>query len=100
MIRKFVSVSFLAVLVLATVSRQKLQARDNPVKGIKALKKTKYEYAIKYFAYTRLQDHGLADAGLYLATTSAQLCNPSMPAESENEQHALKVIATFEGVIK
>jgi len=100
MIRKFVSVSFLAVLLLATVSCQKLQARDNLVKGIKAFKETKYEDAVKYFDTARQQDPDLADAELYLATSYAQLFNPSLPAEGENEQHARKAIATFEGVLK
>ena len=95
MIRKFVSVSFLAVLLLATVSCQKLQARDNLVKGIKAFKESKYEQAVQYFDTARQQDPDLANAELYLATSYAQLFS----ADQSNEENARKAIATFESVL-
>jgi tetratricopeptide (TPR) repeat protein len=99
MIRKLVTASFLAVLVLTTVSCQKLQARDNLVKGIKAFKETKYETAVEYFDKAHQMDPELANAELYLATSYAQLFNPSLPAEGENEKYARSAIATFESVL-
>jgi tetratricopeptide (TPR) repeat protein len=99
MIRKFVTVSALALFVLATASCQKLQARDNLVKGIKAFKETKYETAVEYFDKAHQQDPDLANAELYLATSYAQLFQPSLPAEGENEKYARSAISTFESVL-
>src|SRR5688572_15880584 len=100
MIRKFATVSALALFVLATASCQKLQARDNLVKGIKAFNETKYEKAAEHFDIARKQDPDLTNAELYLATSYAQLFNPSMPAEGDNEKYARSAISTFETVLQ
>jgi tetratricopeptide (TPR) repeat protein len=100
MIRNFATVSVLALFVLATASCQKLQARDNLNKGIKAFKETKYEAAVDYFSKAHEQDPELVNAELYLATAYAQLFNPSLPPEGDNEKFARSAIATFESVLK
>ena len=100
MIRKFATVSALALFVLATASCQKLQARDNLVKGIKAFNETQYEKAAEHFDIARKQDPDLTNAELYLATSYAQLFQPSMPAEGDNEKYARSAISTFETVLQ
>jgi tetratricopeptide (TPR) repeat protein len=102
MIRKFASVCALAAFVLATASCQKLQARDNLVKGIKAFKETKYERAAEFFDKAHQLDPDLANAQLYLATSYAQLFDPNVPVVpgSDNEAKAKKAIETFESVLE
>jgi tetratricopeptide (TPR) repeat protein len=102
MIRKFASVCALAAFVLATASCQKLQARDNLVKGIKAFKETKYERAAEFFDKAHQLDPDLANAQLYLATSYAQLFDPNTPLVpgSDNEKNAKRAIDTFEAVLE
>lgn len=99
MIRKLATVCALALFVLATASCQKLQARDNLVKGIKAFKETKFETAIKHFDLARQQDPNLANAELYLATAYAQMFDPNSPAVGDNEKYANNAIQVFESVL-
>jgi|SRR5687767_102133 len=99
MIRKLATVCALALFVLATASCQKLQARDNLVKGIKAFKETKFETAIKHFDLARQQDPNLANAELYLATSYAQMFDPNSPAVGDNEKYANNAIQVFESVL-
>jgi tetratricopeptide (TPR) repeat protein len=99
MIRKLATLGALALFVLATASCQKLQARDNLVKGIKAFKETKFDKAIEHFTLATQQDPNLADAELYLATSHAQLFDPNSPAEGENKKHAENAIQVFESVL-
>ena len=99
MIRRLATVCALALFVLATASCQKLQARDNLVKGIKAFKETKFETAIKHFDLARQQDPHLANAELYLATSYAQMFDPNSPAVGDNEKYANNAIQVFESVL-
>lgn len=99
MIRKLATVCAVALLALATASCQKLQARDNLVKGIKAFKETQFETAIKHFDLARQQDPNLANAELYLATSYAQLFDPNLPAEGDNQKYANNAIQVFESVL-
>lgn len=99
MIRKFATVCALAIFVLATASCQKLQARDNLNKGIKAFKEGKFDTAAKYFDTARQQDPELTNAELYLATAYAQQFNPNAEATGDNATYANNAIATFESVL-
>src|SRR5678816_1992531 len=102
MIRKFGTVCALAALVLAATSCQKLQARDNLVKGIKAFKESKFDRAAQYFDEAHQLDPDLANAQLYLATAYAQQFDPNVPPVpgSDNEKFAKQAIATFEKVLQ
>src|SRR5678816_1507945 len=102
MIRKFGTVCALAALVLAATSCQKLQARDNLVKGIKAFKESKFDRAAQYFDEAHQLDPDLANAQLYLATAYAQQFDPNIPPVpgSDNEKYAKQAIATFESVLE
>ena len=99
MIRKLATVCALALFVLTAASCQKLQARDNLNKGIKAFKESKFDNAAQFFDTARKQDPTLTQAELYLATTYAQQFNPNSPAEGDNEKYANNAIATFEAVL-
>jgi tetratricopeptide (TPR) repeat protein len=102
MIRKFATVCALAAFVLATASCQKLQARDQLVKGIKAFKESKFERAAEYFDKAHQLDPDLANAQLYLATAYAQQFDPNVPSVpgGDNEKFAKQAIATFESVLE
>jgi tetratricopeptide (TPR) repeat protein len=102
MIRKFATVCALAAFVLATASCQKLQARDQLVKGIKAFKESKFERAAEYFDKAHQLDPDLANAQLYLATAYAQQFDPNIPPVpgGDNEKYAKQAIATFESVLE
>jgi tetratricopeptide (TPR) repeat protein len=97
--RKLAGFCVLAFLLLATTSCQKLQARDNLTKGIKAFKEGKYDRAAEYFDTASKQDPDLTNAQLYLATAYAQQFIPDVPSE-ENQQFARNAIATFEKVLE
>src|SRR5215207_7233565 len=100
MVRKIATLCALTVFILAASSCQKLQARDNLVKGIKAFKESKFDKAIEYFDQARQLDPDLANAELYLATSYAQQFNPNSPDDPENAKFANKAIETFETVLK
>ena len=97
MIRKFGILSALALLVLATASCQKLQARDNLNKGIKAFRDGKFERAVEYFDNATKLDPELTNAELYLATAYAQQYVPDLDSP-ENVKFAENAIKTFESV--
>ena len=97
--RKLAGFCAVAFLLLATTSCQKLQARDNLTKGIKAFKEGKYDRAAEYFDAASKLDPDLTNAQLYLATAYAQQFVPDVPSE-ENQQFAKNAIATFEKVLE
>lgn len=99
MIRKFATLSAVVLLVFATAGCDKLKARDNLNKGIKAFKDGKFDAAAQYFDTARHQDPELTNAELYLATTYAQQFDPNSPATGDNEKHANDAIATFQAVL-
>lgn len=99
MIRKVAACCALAVLVLATASCQKLQARDNLNKGIKAFKEGKFDRAAEYFDTASKLDPDLTNAQLYLATAYASQFDPNSSTE-ENQKLADMAIKTFEGVLE
>jgi len=97
MIRKLVIFSALALLVLATASCQKLQARDNLNKGIKAFREGKFERAVEFFDNATKLDPELTNAELYLATAYAQQFIPDVDSP-DNVKFAENAIKTFESV--
>jgi tetratricopeptide (TPR) repeat protein len=98
MIRRFTALLGLAVMVLATTSCQKLQARDNLNKGIKAFKETRFNDAVEHFKKAHELDPELTNAELYLATAYAQQFIPGATSD-ENRKFAEMAISTFEQVL-
>jgi tetratricopeptide (TPR) repeat protein len=81
---------------------EKLKARDNQNKGIKAFNAQKYVDAAEYFSNAIKQDPELTTAKLYLGTAYAQRAqelDPNMDIE-ESKQFATKAIETFESVLQ
>jgi tetratricopeptide (TPR) repeat protein len=99
MIRKLLTFSALALFVLGAASCQKLQARDNLNKGIKAFREGRYERAVEFFDNASKLDPELTNAELYLATAWAQQYIPNVDTE-DNKKFALNAIQTFESVYK
>jgi Tfp pilus assembly protein PilF len=99
MSRKFATVCALVLFVLATASCQKLAARDNLNKGIKAFKEGNFSRAAEYFDQASKQDPELTNAQLYLATAYASQFTPGVPGE-ENEAYADNAIRTFQSVLE
>src|SRR5436309_14304957 len=89
----------LAILVLATTSCAKLQARDNLNKGVRAFRDAHYENAVKYFQQAVQLDPDLTTAEIYLGTAYAQQYVPGGRGE-DNEKNAQMAIQTFENVLK
>jgi tetratricopeptide (TPR) repeat protein len=97
MIRKLGLLFALALAVLATASCQKLQARDNLNKGIKAFREGKFERAVEFFDNATKLDPELTNAELYLATAYAQQFIPDVDSP-DNLKFAENAIKTFERV--
>src|SRR6185436_18798076 len=97
MIKRIGILFALALLVLATASCQKLQARDNLNKGIKAFREGKFERAVEFFDNAQKLDPELTNAELYLATAYAQQYIPDLDTP-ENVKFAESAIKTFESV--
>ena len=91
------------MIVLAVTSGcEKLKARDNQNKGIKAFNAGKYVDAADYFGTAIKQDPELTTARLYLGTAyaqQAQQLDPNMDTD-ESKQFANNAIQTFEDVLK
>jgi len=97
MIRKIGLVFVLSLVVLATASCQKLQARDNLNKGIKAFREGRFEKAVEFFDNATKLDPELTNAELYLATAYAQQFIPDVDSP-DNVKFAENAIKTFESV--
>src|SRR5438094_6511337 len=91
--------AFLAILALASTSCQKLQARDNLNKGVRAFRDAHYDNAVKYFQQAVQLDPDLTTAEIYLATAYAQQFVPNGRGE-ENKKNAEMAIQTFENVLR
>jgi tetratricopeptide (TPR) repeat protein len=98
MIRKLITLSALALFVLVTASCQKLQARDNLNKGIKAFREARFEAAVQFFENASKLDPELTNAELYLATAWAQQYVPNVPTD-DNKRFAQNAIKIFEQVL-
>jgi tetratricopeptide (TPR) repeat protein len=98
MIRKLITFSALALFVMVTASCQKLQARDNLNKGIKAFREARFEQAVEYFENASKLDPELTNAELYLATAWAQQYIPNVDTP-ENKRFAENAIKIFDQVL-
>lgn len=99
MIRKLPALLVLALVVFATASCEKLQARDNLNKGIKAFRDGRFDKAVEYFDAATKLDPELTNAELYLATAYAQQFIPGAPSD-DNQKFAQNAIQTFEKVLQ
>ena len=86
------------MLALASVGCQRLQARDNLNKGVRAFNDSNYQAAVDYFIVALDLDPELTQAELYLATAYSQQFIPGALSE-ENRRMAQLAIQTFEGVL-
>src|SRR4051794_16406021 len=96
--KKIITLAFVALLALSSVSCAKLQARDNLIKGQTAFKAAKYEVAIKYFQDAMTLDPSLTMAELYLATAYSQQYIPGINS-AENTKNAEMATKAFESIL-
>src|SRR5262245_2410159 len=90
--------ALLAILALASTGCQKLQARDNLNKGVRAFREAHYDRAVDFFKQAVEQDPELVTAEIYLATAYAQQYVPGSGGP-ENQKNAEMAIQTFEKVM-
>jgi tetratricopeptide (TPR) repeat protein len=101
MIRRLGILCGLIIALTVTSGCDKLRARDNLNKGIKAFKEQKYDKAAEYFDTASKQDPVLTNAKLYLATAyaqQAQMLDPNITTD-DSKQFANNAIQTFEKVL-
>jgi tetratricopeptide (TPR) repeat protein len=98
--RKWLAVLLvLAVIPLSGCGfMQKLKARDNLNKGVKAFTEMKYDAAAQFFEKSIALDPELEDAQMYLATAYTSQFVPGS-ADPKSEEMAHKGIETFEKVV-
>jgi len=99
MTKKILTFAALALLALSVASCQKLEARDNLVKGVRAFKAQKYDTAVERFKKALELDPELMNAQLYLATAYAQQFIPGN-ADEQNQQNATLAVSTFQKVLE
>lgn len=88
------------LMLLATVSAcNKLRARDNLNKGVRAFSNSQYQQAVEHFKIAVDLDPQLLNARLYLATAYQQQFIPGGESP-ENKKLGEQAIATFEEVLK
>jgi tetratricopeptide (TPR) repeat protein len=88
---RLVTVLAVAAAMLATAGCNKLKARDQLNKGVKAYRSANYEQAIEHFKTAVFLDSDLKVAKLYLATAYAQQYVPGVedPANLRMAQQAI-----------
>jgi tetratricopeptide (TPR) repeat protein len=96
--KKLLTFAFVAALALSSVSCDKLQARDNLLKGQAAFKNGHYEDSIKYFKDAMAKDPNLTVAELYLATAYSQQFIPGAQS-ADNMKMADNAVKTFEDIL-
>jgi len=89
----------LLVLVFSLASCQKLKARDELNKGVRAYKGAQFDAAIEHFKRAIELDPQLINARVFLAVAYASQFVPGSPAES-NKRLGLTAIDAFEDVLK
>lgn len=87
------------LLILPLTGCNKLRARDELNKGVRAYKNANYEEAVDHFRRAIEYDPNLINARLYLATAYASQFTPGSPSE-ENRKNAEAAIAAFEEVLQ
>jgi tetratricopeptide (TPR) repeat protein len=89
----------LAVIPLSGCSfMQKLRARDNLNKGVKAFTEMKYDAAAQFFQKSVELDPNFEDAQMYLATAYTSQFVPGS-ADPKSEEMAQKGIETFKKIV-
>ena len=78
---------------------QKLRARDNLNKGVKAFTDQKYDVAAQFFIKAIELDPKIEESHVYLATSYMLQFMPGS-SDPKNEQYAQKAIETFRSVIE
>jgi len=91
--------AFLAILALVSTSCNKLMARDNLNRGVRAFRESHYENAVNYFKEAIRLDPVLTMAEVYLGTAYLQMYIPGATSD-ENQKNAEMAIATFEKVLQ
>ena len=86
-------------LLLAATGCNKLKARDELNKGVRAYKGGEFESAIEHFKQSIEHDPELLTARVYLATAFASQFVPGSPSE-QNIQFAQTAIGEFEKVLE
>jgi len=90
----------LALLLLIPLTGcNKLRARDELNKGVRAYKNASYEEAVDHFRRAIEYDPDLINARLYLATAYASQFTPGSPSE-ENRKNADAAIEAFQEVLQ
>ncbi len=96
---------WLAVLLLLAVIPlsgcgfvDKLKARDNLNKGVKAFTEQKFDAAAQFFEKSVQQDPNLEDARMYLATAYTSQFVPGS-TDPKSEEMAQKAIETFKDIV-
>ncbi len=87
------------LLILPLTGCNKLRARDELNKGVRAYKAGSYEEAVEHFRRAIEYDDSLINARLYLATAYASQFTPGSPSE-ENRKNADAAIAAFQDVLQ
>ena len=96
---RLVTFTAAALLLVAGVGCDKLRARDQLNKGVKAFKDAKFEEAIEKFKNAVDYDPKLLNARMYLATAYAQQYVPGSD-NAENMQAANQAIEQYKNVIE
>lgn len=97
--RKRLLLALLALSALGLTSCNKLQARDNLNKGVRAFREANYDTAINYFKEAIALDPELTNAQLYLATAYAQQFIPGATSE-QNMKFAEQAEQEFQKVLQ
>ncbi|HXE76566.1 MAG TPA: hypothetical protein VNN18_13155 [Candidatus Xenobia bacterium] len=90
---------FILLLIAPLAGCNKLRARDELNKGVRAYKNANYEQAVDHFRRAIEYDPNLINARLYLATAYASQFVPGSPSD-ENRKNGEAAIAAFEEVLQ
>ncbi len=96
---KLVALGGVLLLLVAASACNKLKARDNLNKGVRAFSNSQFQQAVVHFKTAVELDPQLLDARLYLGTAYAQQYIPGGDSP-ENKKVGEMAIATFEEVLK
>ena len=96
---KFAVLCGVLMLLASANACNKLKARDNLNKGVRAFSNSQYQQAVEHFKTAVQLDPQLLNARLYLATAYQQQYIPGGESP-ENKKIGEDAIATFEGVLK
>jgi tetratricopeptide (TPR) repeat protein len=96
---RLVTVLAVAAALLLTTGCNKLRARDQLNKGVKAYRSANYEQAIEHFKTAVFLDNDLKVAKLYLATAYAQQYVPGVEAP-DNLRMAQQAIEEYKKVLE